>query len=139
MTTATATHTSPPGVAPAASDTTQDTPRTAAGDASVRRLRELHARAGHLIADAPHTRQLDRAVFDLAAEIRRSIAELSDRETLVPSTAGSGTPAVVRLRELGTLQRDLLQVLRRSVDPAPLQAAVKRTSVLVGVLAGTLA
>lgn len=110
-----------------------------ASDAPVRRLRELHARAGALIADADWTPAVERAVHDLAAETRRTIAEAAAARSFVPSPPGSETPPVVRFRELGTLQRRLVEVLRGPVDPEAIREATVRTSALVGGFAGTLA
>lgn len=126
--------------------TTGDTPSptrtaitTSDRDQAVRRLRELHARAGQLIAAAGWTPDVEHAVHDLSTEIRRTVAEVSGALTFVPSTPGDGTPPVVRFRELGVLHRRLTEVLRGPVDPEPVHRATARASTLVAVLAGTLA
>lgn len=104
-----------------------------------RELRRLHGRAGQLVADTPWTTDVERAVHDLAVEIRRTIAEASGARTAEPSTPGSGIPPAVRFRELGTLQRRLTAVLRGPVDRERVHEATLRTGALVDALAGRLA
>lgn len=123
-------------------DTTSRTPTDATTSDRARagrRLRELHAHAGQLVAAADWTPDVEHAVHDLSIEIRRTITQLSDSRVPVPSTPGDGTPPVVRFRELGVLHRRLTEVLRGPVDPEPVHRATARAGALVAVLAGTLA
>lgn len=121
------------------SSPTTTTPTTSGRDHAVRRLRDLHADAGQLIAGAEWTPDVEHAVHDLSIQIRRTIAEVSGTGTFVPSRPGDGTPAVVRLRELGVLHRRLTEALRGPVDLETVHRAAIRTSALLDGLAGTLA
>ncbi len=133
MTTATLTRTTGHTAADPSSSATTDQ------DQAVRTLRDLHARAGRLVAEAAWTPEIERAVDGLSTEIRRTVAEMSGAGTFEPSTPGDGTPPVVRFRELGVLHRRLTEVLRDPVDPDAVHRATIRTDALVAALAGTLA
>lgn len=114
-------------------------PGSASVDPAARQLRRLHAHAGQLVAGAGWTPAVEHLVHALSTETRRTIAEVSGVETFAPSAPGSPVNAIVRLRELGVLQRKLTEVLRRPVDPEPIRRAVARTAAIVADLPGTLA